>query len=137
MAGLVPSRGVKNDINVTPLIDVVLVLLIIFMVVTPLLERGKSVQLPHARMQDEQTEPDALIVSLPSDHSIWLDATRVSRDALPSALSRAVAEHPGRKVLLKADRSLKVGPVREVLAATKAAGIREFTLGIEEKDPTP
>jgi biopolymer transport protein TolR len=137
MAGSVSSRGIKNDINVTPLIDVVLVLLIIFMVVTPMLERGKSVQLPRSQTRDEQNESDALILSLPGDHSIWLDETQVSKEVLASRLSQLVAERPGRKVLLKADRSLKVGVVREVLALTKAAGIGDITLGIDEKEAAP
>ena len=137
MAGSFPSRGIKNEINVTPLIDVVLVLLIIFMVVTPMLQRGKSVQLPSSRARDEQREPNALILSLPSDHTIWLDETQVSKEALTSRLSQLAAERSGRKVLLKADRSLKVKDVREVLAATKAAGIADITLGIDEKEPAP
>jgi len=134
MAGSVPSRGLKNDINITPLIDVVLVLLIIFMVVTPLLQRGKSVQLPSSKTDSERKEPDTLLLSLPSDHSIWLETTPVTKETLPLRLGQALAEHPGRNILLKADRSLKVGAVREVLVTVKAAGFAEVALGVDEKE---
>lgn len=133
MAGSVSARGgIKNDINITPLIDVVLVLLIIFMVVTPLLERGKSVQLPRSQTKDEQSEPDVLILSLPKDHTLWLDATPVTEETLAPRLRQALAEHPGRNVMLKADRSLSVGDVRAALAAARAAGVNDVTLGVDD-----
>ncbi len=67
-----PNRGVKNEINVTPLVDVVLVLLIIFMVVTPMLQRGKAVTLPKAQTTTKKApgEPDPLILSVTTDKKI-------------------------------------------------------------------
>ena len=76
------SRGVKNDINVTPLVDVVLVLLIIFMVVTPMLDQGATVTLPKAKVVDKSEKPDALTISVPADESIWVEGQRVSTDEL-------------------------------------------------------
>jgi biopolymer transport protein ExbD len=128
------SRGVKSDINVTPLIDVVLVLLIIFMVVTPLLERGKSVNLPDSQKSDENKEPETLVISMPSDSSLWVEGRRATVETLGSALSLALAEHPGAKVLLKGDETLKVKPVREVMAIAKTAGVSQVLLGVEEPE---
>ena len=126
------SKGIKSDINVTPLIDVVLVLLIIFMVVTPLLERGKSVNLPHSQKSDENKEPETLVISMPSDKTLWVEGTQATTETLASVLSLAIAEHPGRKVVLKGDETLTVGPVREVMAAAKAAGVNQVLLAVQE-----
>jgi biopolymer transport protein ExbD len=125
------SRGIKNDINVTPLVDVVLVLLIIFMVVTPLLQRGKDVHLPRARTTDASKMPDALVISIPADQTIWVETTRVERAGLRARLAVALAKQPDRKVLIKGDESLKVRDVRAVMADARAAGARGVSLAVE------
>src|SRR4051812_39499297 len=128
MAFSSPSRGVKSEINVTPLIDVVLVLLIIFMVITPMLERGKSVNLPDSHRSDENKEAETLVISMPSDKTLWVEGTPASTETLGSVLMEAMAAHPGRKVLLKGDETLTVGPVREVMAIAKASGVSQVLL---------
>jgi biopolymer transport protein TolR len=132
MAIVSSSKGIKSDINVTPLIDVVLVLLIIFMVVTPLLERGKSVNLPNSERRDPTEQAEMLVLSMPSDESLWIEGTPATLDTLSSQLAQALAAHPGRKLLLKGDEALSVRPVREVMAIAKAAGISQVLLGVEE-----
>ena len=132
MAFSTSSRGVKSDINVTPLIDVVLVLLIIFMVVTPLLERGKSVNLPNSQKSDENKEAQTLVISMPSDSTLWVEGTPATTETLGSLLSQALAEHPDKKVMLKGDETLKVKAVREVMAIAKTAGVSQVLLGVEE-----
>jgi biopolymer transport protein TolR len=126
------SRGVKNDINVTPLVDVVLVLLIIFMVVTPLLHRGKDVHLPRARTTDETKKPDALVISVTDDRTIWLEITRVTAVTLRARLAEAIRKDPERKILVKGDESLTVKDIRAVIAEAKAAGARGVSLAVEE-----
>jgi biopolymer transport protein TolR len=133
MAFSTSSRGVKSDINVTPLIDVVLVLLIIFMVVTPLLERGKSVNLPNSQRSDENKEKETVVISMPSDSSLWVEGTVATTDTLASLLAQALADHPGKKVMLKGDEALKVKAVREVMAIAKGAGVNQVLLGVEEQ----
>lgn len=132
MAFSTSSRGVKSDINVTPLIDVVLVLLIIFMVVTPLLERGKSVNLPNSQKSDENKEAQTLVISMPSDSTLWVEGTPATTETLGSLLSQALADHPDKKVMLKGDETLKVKAVREVMAIAKTAGVSQVLLGVEE-----
>jgi biopolymer transport protein TolR len=127
------SRGVKNDINVTPLVDVVLVLLIIFMVVTPMLQRGKDVQLPKSRTSDNSEKPDALIISVTPDKSIWFESMQVSKEALRAKVALSIQQHPERKILVKGDDSLKVKDVREVMAEAKAAGAKGISLAVEEE----
>jgi biopolymer transport protein TolR len=128
------SKGIKSDINVTPLIDVVLVLLIIFMVITPLLERGKSVNLPNSRKSDENKEQqETLVISMPSDSTLWVEGTAATPESLGSVLAQALSKHPGSKVMLKGDEALKVKPVREVMAIAKEAGVSQVLLGVEEQ----
>ena len=133
MAFTPSSRGIKSDINVTPLIDVVLVLLIIFMVVTPLLERGKSVNLPDSQHTDENKEQETLVISMPSDNTIWVEGTAATTESLASVLTAALAQHPGSKVMLKGDETLRVKPVREVIAIAKEAGVSQVLFGVEER----
>jgi biopolymer transport protein TolR len=132
MAFSTSSRGVKSDINVTPLIDVVLVLLIIFMVVTPLLERGKSVNLPNSQRSDENKEQQTVVISMPSDSTLWVEGTVATTETLGSLLAQALADHPGKKVMLKGDEALQVKAVREVMAIAKTAGVNQVLLGVEE-----
>jgi biopolymer transport protein ExbD len=125
--------GVKNDINVTPLVDVVLVLLIIFMVVTPMLQRGKDVHLPRAnKLTKEEKNGDPLVVSVTSDRKIWVESVGFREDALETKLAAELSKEPNRRVLLKGDQSVTVGDVRRVMDHAKKAGARAVELAIEE-----
>src|SRR5512145_1170099 len=98
------AKGIKNDINVTPLVDVVLVLLIIFMVITPMLQRGKDVHLPKANHPEkEQKEGDPLIVSITPDKKIWIEANSVTEETLETKIVPFIEKDPTRKMLLKGD----------------------------------
>src|SRR5947209_17946902 len=110
------SKGIKNDINVTPLVDVVLVLLIIFMVITPMLQRGKVVHLPKANNPGkEQKEGDPLIVSVTPDKKIWIEANSVDEASIETKIAQFIEKDPTRKMLLKGDEQLVLGDVRKVM----------------------
>src|SRR5512139_4080943 len=104
----VGSKGVKSDINVTPLVDVVLVLLIIFMVITPLLQRGKAVTLPEAKVVSElKSGGDPIILSLTRDKRIWIDKDEVKQRAdLAPALQDQMTRLPGAPIMFKGDREV-------------------------------
>ena len=127
-------RGPKAEINVTPLVDVVLVLLIIFMVITPMLQRGKSVELPKAREIEKKTDgkDNALILSVTPDKKLYLDNDALDEQALEDRLREEIARDPVRKILLKADNSLRVGDVRKVMNVARKAQARRVSLGVEE-----
>jgi biopolymer transport protein TolR len=133
MGGGGSSKGVKSEINVTPLVDVCLVLLIIFMVVTPMLQRGKDVKLPQAHKIDEQNkEGDPIILSVTKDKRVFVESDQYDDDGLSSRIANELRAAPGRKLLLKGDQSLTYGDVRRVLELTRKAGARSISLGVEE-----
>ena len=121
------GKGVKSDINVTPLVDVVLVLLIIFMVITPLLQRGKPVQLPRAKMVSELKHGgDPILVSVTGDGRVFIDKREVSKKELADALTQEMAAAPGSPVIVKGDRTIDYKTVREVIleiSKTRVVGV--------------
>jgi biopolymer transport protein TolR len=111
------GKGVRSEINVTPLVDVVLVLLIIFMVITPMLQRGMPVVLPEAkRVSALERGGDPVVVSVTKDGKIWVDKAEVQRTALAGAITAALQLRPGAPVLVKGDRDAEYGAIRAVIA---------------------
>jgi len=130
-----PNQGIKNEINVTPLVDVVLVLLIIFMVVTPMLQRGKGVVLPKAHKTEGGAEdrPDPLIVSVTNEKRIYVEQDLVGDGkALEQRIKSELEAKPGRDILLKGDQRLEYTEVRKVMENARKAGAKGVQLGVEE-----
>ena len=115
-------QDMKSDINVTPLVDVCLVLLIIFMVVTPMLQKGKAVMLPHTERPDKKPESDKeLLISVQADKTIFID-TKWFPDKDFAAKMREFGERSSNKdVLIKADQRLNFGDVKHVMGMVKDA----------------
>jgi biopolymer transport protein ExbD/biopolymer transport protein TolR len=112
----VGGRGVKSDINVTPLVDVVLVLLIIFMVITPMLQRGKPVVLPDAKaLSALKSGGDPVIVSVTRDKKLWIDKAEVSKDDLATLLTAEMQGRPGVPILVKGDKDVDYKTVRGLI----------------------
>ena len=125
--------GIKEDISVTALVDVMLVLLIIFMVVTPMLQRGKDVKLPIASKKEQAEKPDPMIVSITPDKRIWLEKDPVTDEQLKTALANKLLAEPAKPILVKGDQSLTFGDVRKVLKDAQEAKAKSVNLGVEEK----
>src|SRR5512137_262170 len=112
----VGSKGVKSDINVTPLVDVVLVLLIIFMVITPLLQRGKAVTLPDAKLVSElKAGGDPIILSVTRDGKAFIEKEEVKKADVSQALEQAMQKQPGAPIMFKGDRDADYKVIREVI----------------------
>ncbi len=128
------SKGVKSDINVTPLVDVVLVLLIIFMVVTPMLQRGKDVKLPTAKKSADEKEQgaDPVIISVTKDKKIFVEKDELADAQFEDKLREIFVKEPNKKVLLKGDESLVFDDVRKVMNLARNAGAKSVSLGVEE-----
>jgi biopolymer transport protein TolR len=128
-----PKGGIKSDINVTPLVDVVLVLLIIFMVITPMLQRGKDVKLPRAeRVEAEKKGADPIIVSVTPDKAMWIESDSFTEQQFTAELRLKMAAKPGAPILLKGDEKLTFEDVRKVMNLARQAGAKAMSLGVEE-----
>ena len=123
-----------SDINVTPLVDVCLVLLIIFMVVTPMLQKGKAVMLPQTERPDKKPESDKeLLISVQADKTIFID-TKWFPDKEFAAKMREFGDRSSNKdVLIKADQRLNFGDVKHVMGMVKDAGFEHVGLITEKK----
>ncbi len=130
-----PKGGIKSEINVTPLVDVVLVLLIIFMVITPMLQRGKDVKLPKAQRVEAEKKgsQDPIIVSVTPDKKIWIESDPFDDDGFQVELKKKMAAKPGAHILLKGDQVLVFEDVRHVMQLARKAGAKAISLGVEEE----
>lgn len=113
-----------SQINVTPLVDVMLVLLVIFMVTTPILQQGVSVDLPRVETGPIAGErEDPLVVAVTREGAIHLNEVRLEIDVLQTKLAAIIRARPGRTVYMRADQNVVYGRVVEVMAAVRRAGV--------------
>ena len=117
------ENAVKSEINVTPLVDVCLVLLIIFMVVTPLLQQGVDVQLPSTRKPEKMPEGGKqLTIAIRQNNEVYVGQNWVPNEQLKAKLKEVYAASPEKDVVLKADKRLKYKDVRRVMQLANEAG---------------
>ena len=125
--------GAMSDINVTPLVDVVLVLLIIFMVVTPMLSSGVDVKLPNARTSTTaQDNGQHLVVSIRDDGAVFVDSKQVPLENLIDEVNAEYRRDPNRAILIKADTQLFYGEVRAVMDVLNEGGMSTLLLAAEK-----
>lgn len=130
-------RGLVADINVTPLVDVMLVLLIIFMVTAPMMTQGLEVDLPETTASSLRQEENSQVISLDKDGKIMLGKIEYTQPILREQLAK-IFEEKGKEelILLKADQSIPYGEVASLMADIKAAGFIKLgmiTKQIDEK----
>ena len=124
-------RAPMSEINVTPLVDVMLVLLIIFMVTAPLLVAGVPIDLPESRAGALDQEAKPVQVAIDGRGVITVDEAPVSEAELPALLARIAAQPEpaeGRRIYLRADRSLDYGRVMQVMGELNRAGLNRVAL---------
>lgn len=127
------DRGTMSQINVTPLVDVMLVLLVIFMVTAPMMQTGVEVNLPKAETKSLAAKEDTLVVSIEKNGRTSINTTEVPADQLTEKLNSMLAGREKREVFLKADTSVPYGEVVQVMARIKAAGVER--LGMVTESP--
>jgi len=135
--GKLQKTALTSDINVTPLVDVCLVLLIIFMVVTPMLQKGVPVNIPVT--DDPEKTPDTekqLQISVKADGSIYLGSTVVRKEQVQSELEQIHQRTPDREIAVKGDKLSKYGAVLDVLKACREVGFNNVGL-IAQPKKTP
>ena len=130
---------VNSDINVTPMVDVMLVLLIIFMVITPMLQHGVSVELAKVNnpepMADADKE-DALLVAIMRDGTVYFGSDKLPVDQLTGKVKDRLANKTDKRVYVKADARAKFGAVVEVVDNVRAAGVDQLGLLTDQKKLT-
>jgi len=135
--GSAEAEDVRSDINVTPLVDVVLVLLIIFMVVTPMLQKGMPVELPITKNPDKKPDSEnQVIISVKSDSTIYIEQNWVPKTELVSQLKEMHDRNPSREILIKGDARLMYKDIKKVMDMINEAGFEDvglITEKVEEK----
>jgi biopolymer transport protein ExbD len=132
--------GVTSDINVTPMVDVMLVLLIIFMVITPLLQKGVSVEMTKSvnpRSMSDADKEDAVVVAITRDGRLFLNSDQIGLDALSKAVSDKIAARVEKTVYIKSDSRAKYENVVKAVDEVRSAGIDQLGLITEKVDTRP
>ncbi|MFN2546223.1 MAG: protein TolR [Myxococcales bacterium] len=127
------GRRAMTDINVTPLVDVMLVLLIIFMVTAPLIQSGVKVDLPRASAQQMEHSEEKLVLTIDRQRRIFLGNTEISPADLETRLATNARIQKDKELYLHADRSLNYGLVVEIMATARRAGVESMGM-ITEPD---
>lgn len=128
MAGVGSSDQLMAEINVTPFVDVMLVLLIIFMVTAPMMVEGLNVNLPQATSEPlpSSEQEQHLVVSIDAGQDVYINDFKVSVDFLREKLSKVLETRTDRAVFIKADKDVPYGIVVRVLSEVKAAGVEKL-----------
>ena len=123
-----------SDINVTPFVDVMLVLLIIFMVTAPMMMQGVEVNLPKTTTRHIKTKEDPLILTVNKKKEIYLENHRIGLDDLQTKVRKIFENRREKEVLLRADKEVPYGFVIKVVARVKRAGIDKLGMVTEPTD---
>ncbi|HEX7579954.1 MAG TPA: biopolymer transporter ExbD [Thermoanaerobaculia bacterium] len=127
-------QSMKSDINVTPLVDVCLVLLIIFMVVTPMLQKGKPVLLPQTERPEKHPESkNELLISVEVDKNIFIESKWFPDKDFAAKMKEVGERNAAKDVIVKADNRLTYGDVRKVMRYIKDGGFEKVGLITEKK----
>jgi biopolymer transport protein TolR len=126
--------GVKSDINVTPLVDVMLVLLIIMMIIAPMLQKGVDVRLPTASNSVDKPETqEQTVVHVTADGRFYVNAVPVSEQDLTTRVTDILETKKERIVLIKADEDAQYGKIMDAMDQLRAAGVEDMGLITERR----
>ncbi|MBT3790728.1 MAG: protein TolR [Alphaproteobacteria bacterium] len=147
MAGSLPGSGNRGrssrwakapmaEINVTPFVDVMLVLLVIFMITAPLLTVGVPIDLPKTQAKPLQGQDEPLAVTIDKDGEIWLQETKVDAATLVPRLNAIIGNKPDTRIFVRGDKTVSYGQVLEVMGILNTAGFSRVGL-VTERPSTP
>ncbi len=119
-------KGLVSEINVTPLVDVMLVLLIIFMVTAPMMTQGVDIDLPETTAKSLRQKEDPIVVTIDKKGTITLDQVVVSQSLLKQQLSKLSSEQKEKPIFLRADKNVPYGKVVTVMADIKTSGFEKL-----------
>ncbi|MBM3821121.1 MAG: biopolymer transporter ExbD [Acidimicrobiia bacterium] len=128
------GSGIKADINVTPLVDVMLVLLIIVMLVAPLVQKGVDVRLPvAANTSDHPETPDQTTMAITADKRFWINGGQVAEADIRVKVEEVLEGKKDKVILIKADEEVEYSAVMTAMDALRAAGIEDMALITERR----
>lgn len=123
-----------SEINVTPMVDVMLVLLIIFMVAAPMLTVGVPVELPSAKGQQlPSANKEPLVVTVTKDNQVYIGETRLSVEELPAKFAELAKSRADEAVIVRGDKGIDYGSVLRVMGLANEAGLRKISLMSEKE----
>ena len=128
------SGGVKSEINVTPLVDVMLVLLIIMMIVAPMLQKGVDVRLPVAANSSDKPETqEQTVLAIKADKTLWVNGIQVRETELRTKIEEALETKKEKVILIKADEDVEYGAVMGAMDELRLGGIEDMGLITERR----
>jgi len=128
------GSSIKSDINVTPLVDVMLVLLIIMMIIAPLLQKGVDVRLPIAINSASKPETqDQTVLGIKADKTVWINGVEVRKEELRSRLESILETKKEKLILIKADEDAPYSAVMDAMDTLRASGIEDVGLITDSK----
>ncbi|MES2972088.1 MAG: biopolymer transporter ExbD [Pseudomonadota bacterium] len=120
------TDDVMNEINMTPLVDVMLVLLIIFIITVPVMKHSVNIDLPRASNQPQDTKPETIRLSVDADGSYYWNEGKVDDATLDSQLKAAAAQNPQPELHIRGDKAVRYERVAQAMAAAQLAGVRKI-----------
>jgi biopolymer transport protein ExbD/biopolymer transport protein TolR len=133
------SKKVSSNINVTPMVDVMLVLLIIFMVITPMLQNKVAVDMArvdNATNMPDADKEDAIVVAITRDGGVFLGQNKTSIDQLGVQVREKLADKPGKTIFVRADARAQYLAVEDAIDAVRTAGVDNVGLLTQRKEPS-
>ena len=124
-------RGTISEINVTPFVDVMLVLLVIFMVTAPLIQQGIRVELPKTQSEGLPTDEEPLILTVKRDGSVYVERAKVPMKQLKSKMEKILASRGRTEIFLRADARVEYGTVARTLSILRRAGVTRIGMVTE------
>ena len=125
---------VMNEINMTPLVDVMLVLLIIFIITVPVMKHSVNIDLPRASSEQQLIKPETVRLSVDADGSYFINDTKITDDQLAPRLQAAAAQNPQPDLHIRGDKAVRYERVAQAMAAAQQAGLRKIGFITEPKN---
>ena len=125
---------VMNEINMTPFVDVMLVLLIIFIITVPVMKHAVNVDLPRASSQREDAKPETVRLAVQADGTYYWNESKVTDEALPGLLRTEAAKNPQPDLHIRGDKAVRYERVAQAMAAAQQAGLRKIGFITEPKN---
>ena len=125
---------VMNEINMTPLVDVMLVLLIIFIITVPVMKHSVNIDLPRASNQQELVKPETVRLSVDADGSYYINDAKIADDELAPRLQAAAAQNPQPDLHIRGDKAVRYERVAQAMAAAQQAGLHKIGFITEPKN---